>query len=119
MESVTVRRTLRSARNYLCQLPNCIIVHIHSIVKEAHSYSYLSIHSEFSRMGNILSDDGVTDRDMNVVKAITLETSYPYDNPIWMEVFEMKGYLQSISRAYLNAATTAWSHDMRTHLTFH
>ena len=70
-------------------------------------------------MGNILSDDGVTDRDMNVVKAITLETSYPYDNPIWMEVFEMKGYLQSISRAYLNAATTAWSHDMRTHLTFH
>ena len=50
---------------------------------------------------------------MNVVKEITLETPYPYDDPIWVEVFEMKGYLQAISRAYLNAATTAWSHDMR------
>ena len=50
---------------------------------------------------------------MNVVKEITLETPYPYDDPIWMEVFKMKGYLQAISRAYLNAATTAWSHDMR------
>ena len=100
-------------RNPLSREDDPRIAYQVSRLEETHSHSFCQLILCFPRMGNILSDDGVTDHDMNVVKEITLETPYPYDDPIWMEVFEMQGYLQAISRAYLNAATTAWTHDMR------
>ena len=82
-------------------------------VTSTESNSSTRILCSFNPMGNVLSDDGVTDHDMNGIKEITLETPYPANDPIWKEVFEMKGYLQSISRAYLYSATTTWSHAMR------
>ena len=63
-------------------------------------------------MGNILSDDSVSNEDINEVKLITLETSYDYSDPIWGRVFDMKGYLQHMKQSYLNSICIGWSRDM-------
>lgn len=64
-------------------------------------------------MGNILSEDGVNSSDINEIRQITKTTPYPYEDPIWNSVFTMKGYLQNLSKSYLNSITADWSHDMR------
>lgn len=66
-------------------------------------------------MGNILSEDGVDNTDINEIRQITKTTPFPYEDPIWESVFTMKGYLQNLSKSYLHSITTEWSHDMRIH----
>ena len=66
----------------------------------------------FLTMGNILSDDSIRDSDMNAIWKITQDTTYALNDPIWNEVFEVKGYLQSISKSHLRTITTNWSRDM-------
>lgn len=63
-------------------------------------------------MGNILSDGSIKDSDMNAIWKITQDKTYDFNDPIWTEVFEVKGYLQSISKSHLRAITTNWSREM-------
>ena len=53
-----------------------------------------------------------SDSDMNAIWKITQDTTYALNDPIWNEVFEVKGYLQSISKSHLRTITTSWSRDM-------
>ena len=63
-------------------------------------------------MGNILSDGSIKDGDMNAIWKITQDKAFDFNDPIWTEVFEVKGYLQSISKSHLHAITTNWSREM-------
>ena len=67
-------------------------------------------------MGNLLSDNGVNETDINVIQQITQEAIYPTNDPIWQKVFTMKGYLQNLSRSYLSSITASWSENMRSDL---
>lgn len=63
-------------------------------------------------MGNILSDGSIRDGDMNAIWKITQDKAFDFNDPIWTEVFEVKGYLQSISKSHLHTITTNWSREM-------
>ena len=64
-------------------------------------------------MGTIFSEEGISNNDINEIRAITKTTPYSYEDPIWDSVFTMKGYLQNLSKSYLHSITSSWSHDMR------